>query len=244
MLVRVAAATAIIAGAASAKVFFHEDFASMDKWVDSTAKDSYGKFTLSSGEFHGDKDINQGLKTSQDAHFYASSVEMPEEVTNDGKEFVVSLSVKHEQGLDCGGGYVKLTPAMDPTKFNGDSEYHLMFGPDQCGSSRRVHAIFNYKGENRLWKKEPRYPDDKLTHVYTLRVKPDNTYEMYIDQELKESGNLEDDWKLLEDKEINDPEDKKPEDWVDEAEMNDPEDKKPDDWDTCLLYTSPSPRDS
>ena len=232
MLVRVAAATAIIAGAASAKVFFHEDFASTDKWVDSTAKDSYGKFALSSGEFYGDKDINQGLKTTQDAHFYASSVELPEEVTNENKEFVVSVSVKHEQGLDCGGGYLKLTPAMDPTKFNGDSEYHLMFGPDQCGSSRRVHAIFNYKGENRLWKKEPRYPDDKLTHVYTLRVKPDNTYEMYIDQELKESGNLEDDWKLLEDKEINDPEDKKPEDWVDEAEMVDPEDKKPEDWDS------------
>jgi len=107
-----------------------------------------------------------------------------------------------------------------------------MFGPDKCGYTNKVHVIFNYKGQNLLWKKEPRYPDDKLTHVYTLVVKPDNTYEMYIDQEVKESGKLEDDWKFLEAKEIDDPSDKKPSDWVDDAQMDDPEDKKPADWDS------------
>jgi calreticulin len=144
----------------------------------------------------------------------------------------VSLSVKHEQGIDCGGGYVKIGAALDPKEFHGESEYWLMFGPDKCGYTSKVHVIFHYKGENLLWKKEPRFPDDKLTHVYTLVVKPDNTYEMYIDQELKESGKLEDDWKFLQPKEIDDPEDKKPADWVDEAQMDDPEDKKPEDWDT------------
>jgi calreticulin len=62
-------------------------------------------------------------------------------------------------------------------------------------------------------------------------VKPDNTYEMWIDQELKESGKLEDDWKFLQPKEIDDPNDHKPSDWVDDAQMDDPEDKKPEDWD-------------
>lgn len=222
---------ATLACVASAKVFFYEDFATRDKWVDSKSKDNYGKLALSSGDFFGDKTINQGLKTTQDGHFYASSVELAEEVTNEGKDFVVSLSVKHEQGLDCGGGYIKLTPAMDPAKFNGDSEYHLMFGPDQCGPTRRVHVIFNYKGENRLWNKQPRYPDDKLTHVYTLRVTPENKYEFFIDQEMKESGKIEDDWTMLAPKQIDDPEDKKPSDWVDDAQMDDPEDKKPEDWD-------------
>ena len=44
------------------------------------------------------------------------------------------------------------------------------------------------------------------------------------------SGKMEDDWKLLEPKEIDDPEDKKPDDWVDDSMMDDPEDKKPEDW--------------
>jgi len=221
---------ALVGAIASAKIYFHESF-DTDKWIASTKKEDLGKFVLSSGDFYGDKAINQGYKTSQDAHFYASSGTLPEAVTNKGKDLVVSLSVKHEQGLDCGGGYIKVYGDSDPKEFHGETEYWLMFGPDQCGYNKRVHIIFHYKGQNLLWKKEPRYPDDKLTHVYTLVVKPTNTYELYIDQELKESGNLEDDWKFLEAKEIDDPDDKKPSDWVDEPQMDDPEDKKPEDYD-------------
>lgn len=225
------AAVVLLAVVANAKVYFHEEFNSLDKWVQSTKKADYGAAVLSSGDFYGDKAINQGLKTSQDAKFYAISTELPTPVTNDGKDLVVSLSVKHEQGLDCGGGYAKFTPKMDGKDFDGDSKYLLMFGPDQCGYNKRVHIIFNYNGQNLLWKKEPKYPDDKYTHVYTLRVSPDNKYELYIDQELKESGSLEADWDFLKPKEINDPSDKKPADWVDNAQLDDPEDKKPEDWD-------------
>merc|ERR1711990_840760 len=51
-----------------------------------------------------------------------------------------------------------------------------------------------------------------------------------IDQEKIYEGGLKDDWELLKPKEISDPEDKKPSDWVDEAMMDDPESKKPADW--------------
>jgi calreticulin len=229
--VRVIALVAMLGAAISAKVYFHETFDSLDRWVQSEHKSDYGKLVLSSGDFYGDKAINQGAKTSENAHFYASSAAFPEEITNEKKNLVVSLSVKHEQGLDCGGGYIKVYGDTDAKKFNGDTEYYLMFGPDQCGYTKKVHVIFGYKGKNLLWKKEPRYSDDKYTHVYTLLVKPDSTYEMYIDQELKESGSLEADWAFLEPKEIDDPSDKKPSDWVDDAQMDDPDDKKPSDWD-------------
>ena len=46
---------------------------------------------------------------------------------------------------------------------------------------------------------------DKLTHLYTLHVKPDNTFEIFIDQESVRSGNLEDSWDFLPAKEIKDP---------------------------------------
>merc|ERR1712012_230113 len=73
--------------------------------------------------------------------------------------------------------------------------------------------------------------DDVYTHLYTLIVKPDNTYEVLIDNEKAESGSLEEDWDMLPPKKIKDPEAKKPEDWVDNAKMDDPEDSKPEDWD-------------
>merc|ERR1711937_575579 len=51
-----------------------------------------------------------------------------------------------------------------------------------------------------------------------------------IDEEKIYEGNLKDDWEVLKPKTIDDPEDKKPSDWVETSMMDDPEDKKPDDW--------------
>lgn len=69
--------------------------------------------------------------------------------------------------------------------------------------------------------------DDEYSHLYTLIVNPDNTYEVKIDNKKVESGNLEDDWDLLPPKKIKDPEAKKPEDWDDREKIPDPDDKKP-----------------
>ena len=78
-----------------------------------------------------------------------------------------------------------------------------------------------------------------MTHLYTLIVNPDNTYEVRIDGSKVESGELEADWDFLAPKKIKDPEAKKPDDWVDNAKMNDPEDKKPEDWEKPELIADP-----
>jgi len=40
-------------------------------------------------------------------------------------------SVKHEQNIDCGGGYLKIFDCgLDQTKLHGDSPYLIMFGPE------------------------------------------------------------------------------------------------------------------
>lgn len=71
------------------------------------------------------------------------------------------------------------------------------------------------------------FQDDELTHLYTLILHSDNTYEVRIDNSKVESGNLEDDWDFLPAKTIKDPEAKKPEDWDDREKIDDPEDTKP-----------------
>ena len=122
----------------------------------------------------------------------------------------------------------------------GDSPYFVMFGPDICGpGTKKVHVIFSYKGNNLLTKKDIRCKDDEFTHLYTLIVKPDLTYEVRIDNEKVESGNLEDDWDFLAPKKIKDPSAKKPEDWDDRAKIDDPDDKKPEDWDKPELIKDP-----
>merc|ERR1712018_972271 len=107
-----------------------------------------------------------------------------------------------------------------------------MFGPDICGpGTKKVHVIFNYKGQNHLVKKDIRCKDDVFTHLYTLIVQTDGSYEVLIDNESAQKGTLEDDWDFLPPKMIKDPEAKKPEDWDERAKIDDAEDTKPEDYD-------------
>jgi calreticulin len=72
--------------------------------------------------------------------------------------------------------------SQDPAEMHGDSPYNIMFGPDICGPGhRKVHVIFSYKGTNHLVKKTISCKSDTLTHLYTLIVNPDNTYEVSCD---------------------------------------------------------------
>jgi calreticulin len=206
------------------------------RWVVSTFKQSEGqagKWDVTAGKYYGDAEEDKGLHTSQDARFYAISTKLSDDVSNKDKSLVVQYRVKHEQNIDCGGGYVKLLPTgVDQSTFNGDSKYNIMFGPDICGSStKKVHLIFNYKGKNHLISKNVPCESDEASHLYTLIVKPDNTYEIRIDNKQKASGKLEEDFDFLAPKKIKDPKLSKPTDWVDEKEIADPEDKKPEGWD-------------
>ncbi|CAJ0831426.1 17644_t:CDS:2, partial [Entrophospora sp. SA101] len=96
--------------------------------------DDLGEFVESAGKFYVDELESRGLQTSQDAKKYAISTKLDDLIDNTDKTLVVQFSVKHEQNIDCGGGYIKLLPEdFDPLNFNGDSKYNIMFGPDICG---------------------------------------------------------------------------------------------------------------
>merc|ERR1711990_560367 len=214
-------------------VYFEEKFDTLDAWVQSTHKGAEaGKFELSAGKFYGDEKLDQGAKTSQDARFYGMSAAFPP-MSNVDKPLVIQFTVKHEQNIDCGGGYIKLFDCkLDQADMHGESPYNIMFGPDICGpGTKKVHVIFEHKGKNHLIKKDIRCKDDVFTHLYTLVVNTDGTYEVLIDNESAQTGSLTDDWDFLPPKKIKDPEAKKPDDWVDQAKLDDPEDAKPEDWD-------------
>lgn len=244
-MAKLLALLAVLAIVHAEQIYFQERFDDGDaykgRWVESTFKGAeQGPFKLSHGKFYGDAEADIGVQTAQDARFYGLSAKF-EPFSNEGKTLVIQFSVKHEQKIDCGGGYIKLYPSdVDQTGLHGDSPYFIMFGPDICGySTKKVHVIFNYKGKNLLTKKEIKCKDDELTHLYTLIVRPDNTYEVKIDNEKVESGTLEADWDFLAPKRIPDPNAKKPEDWVDNEQMDDPEDTKPEDWDKPELIPDP-----
>ncbi|KAJ9696652.1 hypothetical protein PVL29_008723 [Vitis rotundifolia] len=221
---------------ASSHVYFEERFEDgwEDRWVVSDWKKEEnlaGQWNYTSGKWSGDPN-DKGIQTSEDYKFYAISAEFPE-FSNKDKTLVFQFSVKHEQKLDCGGGYMKLLSGeVDQKKFGGDTPYSIMFGPDICGySTKKVHAIFSYQGSNHLIKKDVPCETDQLTHVYTFVLRPDATYSILIDNVEKQSGSLYSDWDILPPKQIKDAKAKKPEAWDDKEHIPDPEDKKPEGYD-------------
>merc|ERR1719502_2195038 len=230
----------LFAALASAEVYFEEGFDGdwEKRWtVGKPAGKEMGKWAVTPGKWFVDEEVNKGLSTSEDMRFYSITSKMAKPSTSKGKTLVVQFSAKIEnhQYAYCGGGYIKLLPdKADYSTFNGDDEYNIMFGPDLCGYDvSHIHAIFQHKGEN-LLKTEKinlEYSDkNEYTHLYTLVVEPDGTYEVLFDMESKAKGKIVEDWGFPKPM-IDDPSDKKPADWVDEKEIDDPEAKKPDGYD-------------
>merc|ERR1719379_474911 len=76
-------------------------------------------------------------------------------------------------------------------------------------------------------------PFDKQSHLYTLCLRLKSRFEIFIDMESKAVGDLLTDMEpsLNPSRQIPDPTDLKPEDWIDDEKMNDPNDAKPQGWD-------------
>merc|ERR1712046_494721 len=185
------------------------------------------------GKWFKDEKEDQGLQTAEDSKFFGMSASF-DSFSNEGKELIIQYQVKYEKDVECGGGYVKVGPKMDDAaKFGDPTVYNIMFGPDKCGYTKRTHLIFNYKGKNVLKKSDLDYKQEGegTSHLYRMILKPDNTVRVEIDEEKIYEGSIKEDWEVLKPKTIDDPEDKKPDDWVTEKRIVDPEAKKPDDWD-------------
>lgn len=239
-MMRVAACVLLAsAPTAFAKVYLHEKFDDAEwasRWtVPSKWKSAgeMGEFTQVTPENHEEDWGNKALKTGPDARFFGLSAPLSEPFDNTDKDLVLSYSVKNEQDIDCGGAYIKLLPDMDQDSFGGDTAYAVMFGPDKCGSTKRTHVIFHYepKDDNLLIKDDVKFPSGTQTNHFTLLVRKDNSFEVFINKESVRKGDLKDAFDFLEPQEIKDPAQSKPADWVDEKRIPDPEDVKPEGWD-------------
>ncbi|OJD35143.1 calnexin precursor [Diplodia corticola] len=190
---------------------------------------------------------DKGLVIKDKAAHHAISAKFPKAVDNTDNTLVVQYEVKLQDGLECGGAYMKLlqdNKALHAEEFSNASPYVIMFGPDKCGATNKVHFIFKHKNpktgeyEEKHLKSPPSARISKTSALYTLIVKPDQTFEIKINGESIRNGTLLEDFTPAVNpaEEIDDPNDSKPEDWVDQAKIADPEATKPEDWDEDAPY--------
>ncbi|PSN40860.1 Calnexin [Blattella germanica] len=173
------------------------------------------------------------------------------------KPFIVQYEVILQEGQECGGAYLKLLShgkqTADLRQFHDKTPYTIMFGPDKCGNDHKLHFIFRHKNplngtitEKHCKKPKDRLEDpfkDKLPHLYTLVINPDNTFTVSLDHKVINEGSLLEDFTpaVNPPSEIDDPEDKKPADWDEREKIPDPEAQKPEDWDEDAPSLIPDP---
>ena len=185
----------------------------------------------------------------KEAKHYAVTSKI-EPAVDTSENLVVQYEVRFNQGLDCGGAYVKLLAEESLSSLedvDNDSPYIIMFGPDKCGNNNKVHLILRHRNpisgefEEKHLKNPPKFSPSDVSQVFQLVINKDDTYSISIDGEKKSSGSLLTDFDppLNPPKEIDDPEDKKPEDWVDDAKIPNMLVSKPDDWDEDAPMTIP-----
>ena len=198
----------------------------------------------------GDKALTMKSRAKQ----HAISAKLDKPLTFDGTQpLVVQYEVKMQKGLSCGGAYIKLlsqTPEnSNADEFSDKTPYTIMFGPDRCGANNKVHFIFRHRNpkngevEEKHLEGAPFPRISKTTTLYTLVVHPNNTYDIQINLEPKKTGSLLEDFEppVNPPKEIDDPTDTKPADWVDEPQIPDPNAQKPADWDENAPLEIPDP---
>jgi len=223
---------AAAAGFSASGATFYEKFdaAWTDRWVYSSDDKYKGAFELTS----------EGIKVPEKNLYYGVTAALPAPV-DVAAGLTVQYEVKFTEDVTCGGAYLKLiseAAGFEPAGLVDTTPYSIMFGPDKCGSAK-THLILRHASpvtgevtEHHL--KSPPFPEtDSKSHVYTLTIRPDATFSLLVDGDERSSGSLLEQLEppINPPKDIPDPSDVKPADWVDEAEIADPSDSQPSDWD-------------
>ena len=140
---------------------------------------------------------------------------------------------------------------FDPARLDNETPYVIMFGPDRCGEVGRVHFIYQYRNqmsgaiqETHVWPvvAAPWLEDSPLTHLYRMELDTSTSeFLVAVDGVVLRNGTLLRDFEPVPrpPKQIPDPTDSKPLDWVDDAEIDDPQDVKPDGWDVPAEIPDP-----
>mmetsp|Transcript_35670 Transcript_35670/g.93706 ORF Transcript_35670/g.93706 Transcript_35670/m.93706 type:complete len:581 (+) Transcript_35670:110-1852(+) len=217
------------------------------RWVVSKDAEFTGKWnhvTFEPDALKGDK----GLEVGNAAQRHAVSTTFSSALDPKGSGLVVQYELQLKEGLTCGGAYLKLLSASKKLSLEGfkaSTPYTIMFGPDKCGDTNKIHFIIRHKNRKTGQYEEkhlasPLTPNtnDKKSHLYTAIIGTDESVKILVDNELKKEVSLlsETDFKppVNPTEKMDDPTDRKPARWVDEAKIDDASASKPDDWDETL----------
>ncbi|CAI2371492.1 unnamed protein product [Moneuplotes crassus] len=144
-----------------------------------------------------------GLKLEESGKYYALATDQFEYSYLDSQgdlyvEFVGDLPLNASgKGVSYGQAQVKLLgDGFDPDTFNQDTPYWLKFGPKRRGTDTKIELEITWKGKRGTWKLEKSPPTNRPGFLYTLALKQDGTYSIYLDLQPFVEGKIEKDFEF------------------------------------------------
>lgn len=198
---------------------------SLNGWIQTKSAGYDGQFFYNNNS----KSLSMATKSSR----YAITKKFQTPINVVDSDFIIQYEVIPNEKIDCAGGYLKLygDKNLNERQVSNKTDYKIMFGPDRCENSNLIHFIIKHKGTEKSLKIPPASNLANKSHVYSLVIRKNNEFEILIDGEKIRIGNLLTDlYPPVNEREIADPTDKKPLDWVDDEYIIDEKAVKPDDW--------------
>ena len=134
---------------------FQTDPLTSGRWVESGEskyKDQLWTFTDEGSAFQGDSYLE--VATQHKHYGLSRMLDTPYQVSKHG--LVMQYEVRFKAGFGCSGAYVKmLSEKIQPEELKEDSAYSVMFGPDRCGNTNKVHLIFRVQNPvDKTWEEK------------------------------------------------------------------------------------------
>jgi calnexin len=237
------------------KIIYYDNFSDPDvfrRWKPTNASGFNGTWKAEVlFQLHGRKgEKGLAMNTKGQSHAISNrfrhAVAVPENAA-----FVIQYEARGQFLFTCTDAYMKLftDPAFDPTALDNGTVPFIEFGPERCGpfNQSRLNVFTagpDGKAVNHSLKNPHWIPIDEVTHLYTLIIRPDGTFETLIDNRSSRNGTWIDDFTppIFELPTIDDPTDVKPDGWDDRVLIRDPDARKPADWDDDAPFQIPDPR--
>jgi len=183
----------------------------------------------------------RALVLKQTSSRFAISSSSPDVLNFSGKTMVLQYELRAPRNIRCSGLYIKLFfgPGFKPNALSNKTLPAIVFGPDFCGKKNEIMFIFSHLNqkthqyEEKTMTNPTKFNNDGLNHLFTLIIRPNNTYEILIDNNSAKKGSFFSDFHppVIPFAKIPDPKIKKPSDWDERETIVDEYAQKPSDWD-------------
>jgi len=183
-------------------ILFFENFDSPLNWISTKASNHTGVCTIEETFSPQGRPMEKAMVLKSRNAKHGVSYKFVDPITLKNKSLIIQYEFRAQHSFTCSGAYIKLfsDENFNPETLNEETPYSILFGPDRCGPNKSIKLIITtYDAIRGLYfkstlKNMPSFPNDFLSHLYTLIIRPNGFFQILFDNTPIRRGYLQRDF--------------------------------------------------